>query len=152
MTTPETEIHNRLSDYIPSTGQLLIAGQNGVNRSAGINMYWGGYEPRLGAAWKVMGSDKTVLRLGFGIFHDSSWNQGSEGLWQNPPDLGESDAFTGAGCAYATSYCAQTLGQAPSAISLSSGFEALPAPQTAATFTGSFNDQPQNFQPGRVHQ
>ncbi len=30
MTTPITEIHNRMADYIPQTGQLLIAGQNGV--------------------------------------------------------------------------------------------------------------------------
>jgi hypothetical protein len=28
----------------------------------------------------------------------------------------------------------------------------LPTPQTAATFTGSLNYQPRNFQPGRVHQ
>jgi hypothetical protein len=157
MTTPEIEVGNRMSDYIPSenpatAGQLLIAGQNGVSRSAGINMYWGAYEPRLGLTWKVRGSDKTVLRLGFGIYHDSAWSQGVQGLWQNPPNLGESDAFTGAGCAYATSYCAVTLSQYPSAISLSSGFAPLPTPQTATTFTGSFNYMPQNFQPGRVHQ
>ena len=91
MTTPITEIHNRMADYIPSTGQLLIAGKNGVSNSAGINMYWGAYEPRVGLTWKVLGSDKTVLRLGFGIYHDSSWNQGAQGLWQNPPNLGESD-------------------------------------------------------------
>jgi hypothetical protein len=157
MTTPETEIHNRMSDYIPSAnplqpGQLLIAGQNGVSRSAGINMYWGGYEPRLGLTWKIRGSDKTVLRLGFGIYHDSAWSQGVQGLWQNPPNLGESDAFTGAGCAFSTSYCAVTLSQSPSAISLSSGFSPLPTPQNATNFTGSFNYMPQNFQPGRVHQ
>jgi hypothetical protein len=152
MTTPETEVGNRLSDYIPATEQLLIAGQNGVSRSAGIDMYWGGYEPRVGLTWKVMGSDKTVLRLGFGIYHDSAWSQGAQGLWQNPPNLGESDAFTGAGCAYATSYCAVALGQTPAAISLSSGFMAIPAPPNVATFTGSFNYMPTNFQPGRVHQ
>ena len=152
MTTPIIEIHNRMANYIPSTGQLLVAGQNGVSGSAGINMYWGALEPRAGLTWKVLGSDKTVLRLGFGIYHDSSWNQGAQGLWQNPPDLGESDAFTSAGCAYATSYCAVTLGQTPAAISLSSGFTPLPTPQTAATFTGSLNYQPTNFQPGRVHQ
>jgi hypothetical protein len=154
MTTPITEIHNRMADFIPSTtgGQLLIAGQNGVSNSAGINMYWGAYEPRVGLAWKVLGSDKTVLRLGFGIYHDSGWNQGAQGLWQNPPNLGESDQF-GAGCAFATSYCAVTLGQTPSGtFDLSTGFPALPAPQTAATFQGTFYYQPRNFQPGRVHQ
>src|SRR5579875_3701948 len=116
LTTPITEIHNRMADYIPSTGQLLLAGQNGVSRSAGINFYKGGYEPRVGLAWKVLGSDKTVLRAGFSIQHDSAWNQGAQGLWQNPPNLGESDQFPAtfsAGCAFATSYCATTLGQPP---------------------------------------
>jgi hypothetical protein len=146
MTTPETEIHNRMSDYIPSSnpnapGQLLIAGQNGVGRAAGINMYWGAYEPRVGLTWKVLGSDKTVLRFGFGIYHDSAWSQGAQGLWQNPPNLGESDNFDGP-------------------VSLSGGFQQIPTPQNLNPcgasnpncFTGSLNYMPQGFQPGRAHQ
>jgi hypothetical protein len=161
MTTPETEIHNRMADYIPSAtgGQLLIAGQNGVSRSAGINMYWGAYEPRVGLTWKVLGGDKTVLRLGFGIYHDSAWSQGAQGLWQNPPNLGESDDFPAtysSGCAFSTSYCATVLGGAPENINLLTSFSnfanELSTPQNAATFTGSFNYQPTNYQPGRVHQ
>ncbi len=156
MTTPTSEVHNRLANYIPSTQQLQIAGQNGVSNAAGINMYWGAYEPRLGLTWKVLGSDKTVVRLGFGIYHDSSWNLGAQGLWQNPPDLGESDQFPvtfSAGCAFATSYCATTLGQTPELnFTASTGFTALPTPQSVATYTGTFNYQPPNFQPGRVHQ
>ncbi len=35
---------------------------------------------------------------------------------------------------------------------LSSGFTALPTPQTAATYTGSFSYEPPNLQPGRVRQ
>ena len=154
MTTPITEIHNRMADYIPSAtgGELLIAGQNGVSRSAGIKMFWGAYEPRLGLDWKVLGSDKTVVRLGFGISHDSAWNQGAQGLWQNPPNLGESNVFAPAGCAFATSYCATTLGQTPSGLSLSSGFAALPTPQNISTFEGTYAYEPTNLQPGRVHQ
>ncbi|HLI76912.1 MAG TPA: hypothetical protein VKV02_08195, partial [Acidobacteriaceae bacterium] len=156
LTTPITEIHNRMADYIPSTGQLLLAGQNGVSRSAGINFYKGGYEPRVGLAWKVLGSDKTVLRAGFSIQHDSAWNQGAQGLWQNPPNLGESDQFPAtfsAGCAFATSYCATALGQTPELnFNLTSGFTALPTPQNASNFVGTFYYQPPNFQPGRVHQ
>ena len=158
LTTTTTEIHNRLADYIPSAtgGQLLIAGQNGVSRSAGINMYLGALEPRAGLTWKLPGGDKTVLRLGFGIYHDSSWNQGAQGLWQNPPNLGESDQFPAtfsAGCAFATSYCATTLNQTPELnFNLSSGFTALPTPQNVSSFVGTFYYQPTNFQPGRVHQ
>jgi hypothetical protein len=156
MTTPITEVDNRMANYIPSTGQLLIAGQNGVSRSAGINMYWGALEPRVGLTWKILGSEKTVLRLGFGIYHDSAWSQGAQGLWQNPPDLGESDQFPttfSAGCAFASSWCAATLGQTPELnFNLSTGFTALPSPQTAATYTGTFSYEPPNLQPGRVRQ
>ena len=154
MTTPITEIHDRMADYIPSPtgGQLLIAGQGGVSRSAGIKMFWGAYEPRVGLDWKVLGSDKTVIRLGFGISHDSAWSQGAQGLWQNPPNLGESNVFAPAGCAFATSYCATTLGQTPSGLSLSTGFAALPTPQNVSTFEGTYAYEPTNLQPGRVHQ
>ena len=76
-------------------------------------MDWTGLEPRVGGTWKVMGSDKTVLRAGYSIFHDSAWSQGAQGLWQNPPILGEYDGFGAQGCAFATSYCAATLGQSP---------------------------------------
>jgi hypothetical protein len=152
MTTPITEIHGRMANYVPATGQLLIANQNGVSASAGVKMDWTALEPRIGAAWKVLGSEKTVLRAGYALYHDSAWSQGAQGLWQNPPFLGESDAFTSAGCAFATSYCATVLGQTPSGISLSSGFQAIPSPPTAATFTGSFYTQPTDFKLGRVQQ
>jgi hypothetical protein len=153
LTTPITEVRNRMADYIPSTSQLLIAGQNGVSRSAGINMFWAAYEPRLGLAWKVGHSDKTVVRAGFGIYHDSSWSQGAQGLWQNPPNLGETDQFAGAGCAFATSYCALTLGETPSGtFNFSTGFTPPTLPLTVADFEGTYYYQRPNFQPGRVHQ
>jgi len=155
MTTPISEQHGRLANYIPSTEQLLVANQNGVSSSAGVNMDWTALEPRIGAAWKLFGSDNTVFRAGFAIFHDSAWSQGAQGLWQNPPFLGESDAFPATfstGCAFATSYCATVLGQTPENVSLSNGFQAIPSPPTVDTFTGSFYTQPTNFKLGRVRQ
>ena len=89
-----------------------------MNSSAGVKMNWTAYEPRIGLAWKVLGSDKTVVRAGYGIFHDSAWSQGAQGLWQNPPFFAESDQFGLAqnsgitfapgvevGCPSATAYC-----------------------------------------------
>jgi hypothetical protein len=152
MTTPITEADGRLANYVPATGQLLIANQNGVSASAGVKMDWTALEPRVGGAWKIMGSEKTVLRAGYSFYHDSAWSQGAQGLWQNPPFLGESDAFASAGCAFATSYCATVLGQKPSGISLSSGFLPITSPPTASTFTGSFYTQPTDFKLGRVQQ
>ena len=152
LTTPISEAHGRLANYVPATGDILVANQNGVSSSAGVNMDKTALEPRVGATWRFFGSDKTVLRAGYAFFHDSAWSQGANGLWQNPPFLAESDAFTGAGCAFATSYCATVLGGSPSAISLSSGFQTFATPPTPATFQGSFYTQPSDFKLGRVQQ
>jgi hypothetical protein len=152
LTTPITEIHGRQADYIPTTGQLLISNQNGVNGAGGIKMDWTGLEPRVGGTWKVLGSDKTVLRAGYAIFHDSAWSQGAQGLWQNPPFLGEYSGFGAQGCAFVTSYCATTLAQSPSGISLSNGFLPVPTPPTAATFQGTFAYEPTNAKHGMVQQ
>src|SRR5229473_1593927 len=136
LTSPITEVDNRMADYIPQTGgpgQLLIAGQNGVSDSAGINRNWTAFEPRIGLAWKVLGSDKTAVRAGYAIYHDSAWSMGAQGLWQNPPFFAESNFFAPAGCAFATSYCATVLGATPTAISLSSGFQLINTPPNAST-------------------
>ena len=134
MTTPITEVHGKMADYLPSStgGSLLIANQNGVGSSAGINMDWTAIEPRVGAAWKVFGSDKTVLRGGYALYHDSAWSQGAQGLWQNPPFLGESDNFSGP--------------------SLSAGFQLLPTASTLANYQGAFTYEPTNLKLGRVQQ
>jgi hypothetical protein len=155
LTTPITEEHGRQADYIPTTGQLLVANQGGVNGAAGIKFDWTGVEPRIGGTWKVMGSDKTVLRAGVALFHDAAWSQGAQGLWQNPPFLAESDGFAApfeGGCASATSYCATVLGNTgPYGIPLSS-FPQITTPPNAQTFQGTFNYEPTNLKHGRVWQ
>jgi hypothetical protein len=152
ITNPITEADGRQANFDPTTGQLLIAGQNGVNTSAGVKKNWTAFEPRIGAAWKVFGSDKTVLRAGYAIYHDSAWSMGAQGLWQNPPFFAESDFFGAAGCAFATSYCATVLGQKPSGASFSNVFPLITTPPTASTFTGTFFTQPTNFKLGMSQQ
>src|ERR1700680_2034609 len=95
LTSPITEVDNRMADFVPSTGagKLLIANQGGVSSSAGINRSWTAFEPRIGFAYKLLGSDKTVVRGGYSISHDSAWSQGAQGLWQNPPFFAEGDNF-----------------------------------------------------------
>jgi hypothetical protein len=150
--TPITEVDNRMANYVPTTGKLLVAGQNGVNNAAGINTNWTAFEPRIGLAWKVLGSDKTAIRAGFAVYHDSAWSMGAQGLWQNPPFFAESNLFGPAGCAFPTSYCATILGATPTGISLSSGFERINTPPNAATFAGTFFTQPTDFHLGMVQQ
>lgn len=162
MTTPITEAHSRLADYIPptiatganaTTGELLVANQNGIGGSAGVNMYWADLEPRIGAAYKVLGSDKTVVRGGFAIYHDSAWSQGAQGLWQNPPSFAEGDIFQFGGCPVATpSGNTPACGAGGTVTSISSGFPIFNTPPTLSTFTGTLFYQPRDFRPGQVVQ
>ena len=153
LTTPITEAANRQSDFDPATGKFLIPGQNGVGASAGIKFDKTALEPRIGVAWKPFGSGSTVVRGGYAIFHDSAWNQGAQGLWQNPPFYAESDQFAfGGGCTFATAACAITYGKTPGAISVSSGFPIFTAPPNPADFTGTIQSQNLDFKLGRVQQ
>ncbi len=89
--TPITESENRQANFIfnstcanQPTCNLLVPGLNSDSR-VGVQMNWTALEPRIGLSWKVLGSQNTVLRGGYAIFHDSSWNIGGQGLPNNLP-------------------------------------------------------------------
>jgi hypothetical protein len=154
ITTPIAEVLGRQSNFNFATGQFSIPGQNHVSDGAGIRTYWKAFEPRIGLAYKLFGSDKTVLRAGYAIYHDSSWSQGGQGLWQNPPFYAESDRFAfGGACTFAFAACANQFKHlAPSAISLSDGFQTFTSPPDPNSFTGTILSQNPNFKPGIVQQ
>jgi hypothetical protein len=171
LVTPETEAHNRLANFNFATGQYLVAGPAvpgcsicvQSNSRVGIQMDKTAIEPRIGFAWKPMGSQNTAIRGGYAIFHDSSWNQGGQGLWENPPYFAESDFFgfdTG-GCppptiavpnpqctAYTNATNPFNFGQ-----SMTTGFVPIfgsaPNPQN---FTGTIQTQNLNFKQGMIQQ
>ena len=106
LVTPVTEARNRMANFVfagggSQNGKYLVAGPLGAScttcvhsdGAAGVQFDKTALEPRIGLAWKVLGSQKTAFRAGYAIFHDSSWNQGAQGLWMNPPYLAESDNF-----------------------------------------------------------
>ncbi len=106
LVTPVTEVGNRMANFVFAgggslNGKYLVAGPTvpgcttcvHSDSAAGIQFDKTALEPRIGLAWKVLGSQKTAFRAGFAMFHDSSWNQGAQGLWMNPPYLAESDNF-----------------------------------------------------------
>jgi hypothetical protein len=161
--TPETEVENRQSNfdlvtkqfYVPK-GSPAVSGCTNCIASdgrVGIQLDKSALEPRIGLAWKPMGSQSTAIRLGYAIFHDSSWNQGGQGLWQNPPYYAEVDP--------------NVIFGFTSGVNLSSGF-LLPvgtpsttpvaggavynAPVNPSSYTGTIQSQNRNFKQGVVQQ
>ena len=162
-TSPISEVDNRQADFDPATGKFLVAGQ-GANKYAGIQWDKTALEPRVGVAWKPRGSDKTAVRAGYAIFHDSSWNQGAQGLWQNPPYYDESDSFAfGGACTFAAAACFTPAKPNATAISIfptafsggAGGFPIITGPPTQPNFTdftGTILSQNTDFKLGRVQQ
>jgi len=160
LATPETEVANRQANfdvatlkwYVP-TGSPALAGCTvcvPTNGRVGIQFDKKALEPRIGFAWKPMGSDKTVLRGGYGIIHDSAWNQGGQGLWQNPPYYAEVDP-----CTFCFAY-GSAFG------SLSDGFLVNGAPLTSPVtpacsapcvpYSGTIQSENRNFKQGIIQQ
>ena len=153
LTTPVKEAQNRQANFDFATGQLLVAGSGlGVtgcticvksDGNVGVKMDKTAFEPRIGLAWKVFGSQNTALRAGYAIFHDSSWNQGAQGLWENPPYFAETNApFQFCPFGNTTLNCGLARSFLPS----------LTAPPNPANFTGTLQSQNTNFKLGRIQQ
>jgi hypothetical protein len=160
LVTPITEAQNRQANFnfdstcsTPPGCNYLIPGKNS-DGSVGIDLDKTALEPRIGFAWKPFGSAKTAVRGGYAIFHDSSWNQGAQGLWENPPFFAESGAFafTVAGCASQTAACAPTTGPFNFALNVSNGFPIFNQEPDPATFEGTIQSQNLDFKQGRVQQ
>jgi hypothetical protein len=132
LVTPITEAFNRQSNFSFEIGKFLIPGQTS-NAAVGVPMDTTAFEPRIGIAWSPRGDRKISIRAGYGIFHDTSWNQGAQGLWQNPPFFGACSFFSndvslppavqGAGCSGLPR-------------NVSQGFPLLSEPTAPAQFVG----------------
>lgn len=141
--TPITEAQNRQANFDFVTGKFLIPGQTSDGR-VGVQLDKTALEPRIGLSWKPFGSGSTVVRAAYAIFHDSSWNQGAQGLWQNPPFYAESDNFFPGLCPF---------GDTTSSCGLARTF--LPvflSPPNPYQFQGTIQSQDTNFKQGRVQQ
>jgi len=155
LVTPETEVDNRQAEYdVTNLTWYVPAGSPGIagcthcvttDGRVGIQFDKTALEPRIGLAWKPFGSGKTVVRSGYAIYHDSSWDQGGQGLWQNPPYYAEVD--TSGLCATPTSTgCGLSNGfLPPSGVPLSS-------PVNPTAYTGTIQAQNRNFKQGVIQQ
>ncbi len=73
--TPYNEVANRWANFDPKTATVLIAGRNGVSKSAGVESWHRGFAPRFGFAYSLL--SKTVLRGGYGIFYNTAGHGGN---------------------------------------------------------------------------
>ena len=82
--SPFSEVANRWSNFNVATLRMDIAGQNGVDKYAGVKPYYKNFGPRIGFAYQLM--SHTVLRGGYGIFYNPAGNEGSSlRLFRNTP-------------------------------------------------------------------
>ena len=80
--TPLTEEDNHLSNWVPSRNKLLVAGVDGVGRTAGVNTDFTDIAPRLGFSATL--PREMVLRGGFGLaYYPNNKNAGA--FMKNPP-------------------------------------------------------------------
>jgi len=165
--TPTTEVQNRQAEfdiqtlkwYVPKGSPTLASCTICVptDGRAGIQFDKTAVEPRIGLSWRVMGSDKTVIRAGYGILHDSSWNQGGQGLWQNPPYYAEVDPCPSDFClGYNSAFGSLSGGflvasGTPSSTPVTGG-AVLSAPVNPANYTGTIQSMNRNFRQGMVQQ
>jgi hypothetical protein len=63
---PMSVVNNIYSRFDPTTGQLLVAGQN-ASSTPNLTTSKRNFQPRIGFAYSL--TPKTVIRSAFGIFH-----------------------------------------------------------------------------------
>ena len=82
--SPPVDPEDRANLYDPVTRSLVRVGTAGVPRS-GYEGDKNNFAPRVGLAWTIGPSGKTVVRAGYGVYFDQPALAPSEGLYFNQP-------------------------------------------------------------------
>jgi hypothetical protein len=164
LVTPITEAANRQANFDFNSGKFFVAGKADYGTCSicvrsdsrvGIQMDKTAFEPRIGVSWKPFGSQNTVVRGGYAIYHDSSWNQGAQGLWENPPYFAESDNFFGP-CPFNNAGSATPLNCGNRYLFLqpdtTGALVPITTPPSPQSFPGTLQSQNLDFKQGRVQQ
>lgn len=131
VTTPQSEVHDRFSNFDFYTGEIFVGG------TVGVKTDWSNIQPRIGFAWSPRASTTTVLRGGYGIYHDVSAMGGATGPYQNPP--------------FANAY-AFTSDNITPVRTLRTGFPDNSQPVDPANYRGDWTTIDPNFKQGRIQQ
>jgi carboxypeptidase family protein len=131
VTTPQTEEADRFSNFDFYTGETFVGGTIGVKTD------YSNIQPRAGFAWSPGANSQTVLRGGYGIYHDVSAMGGATGPYQNPP--------------YANAYSFTSDNITP-VRTLATGFPDNSQPVDPANYRGDWTTIDPNYKQGRVQQ
>ena len=82
--TPYYEKDDKLANYDPASGTLVLPGQNGAPRST-VDTDYNNIGPRVGFAYQL--NDRTVLRGSYGIFYTLDRGGIDNQLTENPPSV-----------------------------------------------------------------
>lgn len=131
VTTPQSEAYDRFSNFDFRTGEIFVGG------TVGVKTDWSNIQPRVGFAWSPGESASTVVRGGYGIYHDVSAMGGSTGPYQNPP--------------YANAY-AFTSDNITPVRTLATGFPDNSQPTDPKTYRGTWVTIDPDYKQGRIQQ
>ncbi len=131
VTTPQTEAKGRYSNIDFHTGEVFVGG------TVGVKTDWSNIQPRIGFAWTPGENAATVVRGGYGIYHDVSAVGGAPGPWQNPP--------------FANTY-AFTSNNVTPVRTLATGFPDNSQPTDPTNYRGAWTAVDPNAKQGRIQQ
>lgn len=82
---PDVEIRNRLVNFDLTHLTMAYAGEGGISNTAGKETQHHNFGPRIGMAYNVGGSGKTIIRSGFGVSYFPELPSGSNMLGEQVP-------------------------------------------------------------------